>query len=314
MKAVLIGNYGVGNVGDEALRAYFLRVFPNVAWQVVSARPTQNELPRLPMGPRSFFRTDWRRTITAIKSADAVVFGGGTLFTDAESLLACFIWGLHAFIAFTHKRPVFLAFQGVGPFRTVIGEGIARFVFRQATFISVRDRKSLERVQGWKVSTKIIHTFDPVILSFISQKIDDNTKNVFTIIPRRNPSNLFWQQVEMTPISPSLSVEVVLLQPEDPEEQKVSRMIVERIARATVRPVHSTEELMMFLSHSAHCLTERFHGALAALAAGVPTTVVSQAAGDKLDEARKLAEEGSMAAAVTLAEDGERALRDALGH
>ncbi|MBI5155969.1 hypothetical protein HZA45_01700, partial [Candidatus Peregrinibacteria bacterium] len=95
MRCVLIGNYGTGNFGDEALRSYFLKSFPEIEWQVVSARPTADELPRLPAGPRSLFTTKWFRTIKALRHCDAVVFGGGTLFTDSESVFACFLWWLH---------------------------------------------------------------------------------------------------------------------------------------------------------------------------------------------------------------------------
>lgn len=74
MHCVLIGNYGVGNFGDEALKEYFLSAFPDITWSVVSARPSGEELPRLPGGFRSLF-SHWWKTLGAIRNTDAVVFG-----------------------------------------------------------------------------------------------------------------------------------------------------------------------------------------------------------------------------------------------
>ena len=34
MRLLLVGNYGVGNLGDEALREYFLKRFPEVQGEV----------------------------------------------------------------------------------------------------------------------------------------------------------------------------------------------------------------------------------------------------------------------------------------
>ena len=163
MRALLIGNYGVGNWGDDALRDYFLTAFPEIEWTVVSASarpPVRPErtipiVPRLPLGFRSLFRP-WWRTLRAIARTDAVVFGGGSLFTDSESLFACFLWGMHACVARFFHRPVFLASQGIGPFRTRLGEGIARSVALRSAFLSVRDTASMARVETWGLNKKCI--------------------------------------------------------------------------------------------------------------------------------------------------------------
>ena len=115
MRCVLVGNYSVGNIGDEALKEYFLSEFPDISWSVVSANPTDpRDVPRLPLGIRSLF-TNWWKTINAIRHADALIFGGGSLFTDIESVWACVIWRAYALLASWCKVPVMLAFQGAGP-------------------------------------------------------------------------------------------------------------------------------------------------------------------------------------------------------
>jgi len=110
---LLIGNYGAGNLGDELLREAHLRNETNVQWTVCSASPKDGQLPRLPLGVRSFLTTPWWRTFTALRNVDAVVFGGGTLFTDGESIRACMLWWWHAFIAHVFGQPILLADQGI---------------------------------------------------------------------------------------------------------------------------------------------------------------------------------------------------------
>jgi len=74
MRLLLVGNYGVGNLGDEALKEYFLTRFPEIDWIVVSANPRTGEVARLPMGIRSFFWLRWMATLRAYREADGVVF------------------------------------------------------------------------------------------------------------------------------------------------------------------------------------------------------------------------------------------------
>lgn len=308
MKAVLIGNYGVGNFGDEALKAYFLGAFPEVEWTVLSARPEAGEYPRLPIGVRSFFRTPWWQTLRVIRRSDAVVFGGGTLFTDIEAVRACWLWGLHAFMARCLGVPVYLAFQGVGPFHTRVGEGIARYVVRSARYVSVRDPASLERVRAWKSAA--VATFDPVFLLFLQRKKERRPIGGALLVPRHNSGEAFLRACDAVPSD--APVTVALFQPNDAGEVWMSEVLKTRFPRSTVRIIDDVDALMEALCHAESCVCERFHGALAAAAAGVPTTVVSRAPGDKLDQVRSLFNRGEIDAAMTSAAAGESSLRTAL--
>lgn len=315
MKAVLIGNYGVGNFGDEALKDYFLSAFPEAEWTVLSARPASGELPRLPIGVRSFFTTPWGKTLGAIRRSDAVVFGGGTLFTDIESVKACFLWGLHVLAARFFRVPVYLAFQGVGPFQTRLGEGITRRVVRRARYVSVRDEASMVRVLSWKLNTQVVQAFDPVFLSFLRQKSEYRAQNVYILIPRHTSGASFLRSLETHAENlRHVEIEIALFQPDDARERKVVETLRRRYPQASVRTIRTTEDLMAALARASHCVCERFHGALAAVAAGVPLTIVSQAAGDKLESVRALQQPGGIDAALARAAEGEETLRTALSH
>src|SRR3989344_5413694 len=95
VRYLLVSNFGAGNAGDEMLRAYFLRRFPEVTWQVLSARPQSGGLPRVPAGMSSLLSLGWIRTAYALARSSGLVFSGGSLWTDSESLRSCIIWTLH---------------------------------------------------------------------------------------------------------------------------------------------------------------------------------------------------------------------------
>ena len=287
LRAILIGNYGDGNFGDDVLRQYMTETFA-CSWTVVTARPEQqSDVPRIPCGLASL-RTPWARTIRALWRADLVVFGGGTLFTDAESLFACFLWGLHAFVAFILRKPILFAFQGVGPFRTIIGERIARFFFRRATFISVRDTNSYELVSSWKCSVAIVQTADPAILLFDRYRvtIPEDQRKYLTIIPRtQSGRELFDTARTFLNRSPHLATALCPLQPE--KEDPICNAYMYLFDDPILSFQRTPSDLIAFLCESSIILTQRYHGAIAALSVGIRPHIVPLVSGDKLDVLRR---------------------------
>ncbi len=312
MKAVLIGNYGVGNFGDEALREYFLRTFPAVEWTVVSARPGAGELYRLPIGIRSFFGMRWPKTIGVLRRSDAVVFGGGTLFTDIESIKACVLWGVHALAARLCGVPYHLAFQGIGPFHTRIGAWIARWVVRSASSVSVRDDSSYARIRSWRPD--VVETFDPVFSLFVEHKKPRTTVGSCVLIPRHNSGERFDQVVDFHADDLKASpVVIATFQPDDAGEQAVIGRLRRRFPSVSVQHIHTVDDVMAVLADAKLCIAERFHGALAVIAAGVSLATVSQAEGDKISSVPRLfgRPEGWSTALERIAA-GEEVLRQAM--
>lgn len=303
-------------MGDEALREYFLGVFPQIEWIVLSSHPTGTEVHRLPLGIRSFLSWKWTKTLKALRQTDAVVFGGGSLWTDVESVFACFLWSLHAGMAFLYGKPVLLASQGIGPFKTKIGERLTRWVIRHASFISVRDEESMKRVQAWGLNRKIVQTFDPVFSLMDKQKMNLHVKNVCTVIPRANSSEALMQKaLSVLRIHPYIhTVQVLLMQPDDPGERGMATRLERELGLpATIVPVRTLQDLMKGVAGSTMVVSERFHGALAALACGIELDIVSQRVGDKLATLRQKIGAGFKPEdALRLIREGERELQACL--
>ena len=286
MKTVLlIGNFGVGNLGDEALRRYFELRYSHVHWRVISAHPTApTELHRLPCGIRSLLSLSWISTIRAYWQCDAVVFGGGSLFTDIESLKACFLWWIHAIPAYILRKPIHLAFQGIGPWKTRLGRHLSLSVCRMATSISVRDLPSLERVENMQLSTKYVLSCDPVYWLIKKEKIEISSKNVLILIPRNNSSDKFVTAMQNAYKSNSWdAIRVISMKPYDKSESQFCQMIIDKYDK-NVELIKSTSlhEILQNMKDSGLVVSERYHGALAALTLGKPVEIVTQSDKDKL--------------------------------
>lgn len=306
---LLIGNFGVGNLGDEMLKEYFLTHVPDVRWQVVSANPLAGELPRLPGGLRSFGSFRWIRTLKAMRHCDGVVFGGGTLFTDAESIHACFIWWMHAFAARMCGAPRIFAFQGVGPFHSGLGEWFFRSAVQHSLHISVRDTASYSRVKDMHLSTEIIQSFDPVFCLLEGKNTEIRSQKILGVIPRSNSAATMRNALEKCMNKNTFdSIVILSLQPDNCMEKKVCRDIASNM-HIEIRNIRTADEFAESVGSCSRVITERYHGAVAALALGVPFESVARVDGDKLatvgtpsrDECAKF-----VAA-------GERGLRRALG-
>src|SRR3989344_2301824 len=79
------------------------------------------------------------------------------------------------------------------------------------------------------------------------------------------------------------AVRVLSFQPGNPQEQRVCRQAAARVpGGAEVMPVRSIAELTVAVAGASFVLTQRYHGAVLALALGIPFQVASQQPTDKL--------------------------------
>ncbi len=318
MNCVLIGNYGAGNLGDEALKEYFLTRFPEIRWTVLSAAPSgPQEVPRLPFGLRSMLLMPWWRTIRALRRADAVVFGGGSLFTDSESAAACLLWWWHGCVVRLFRRPLILAFQGVGPFDNTVAGGFSRrcahSTVAHAAFVSVRDDESERRVNGWNAHAVL--SFDP-ILGMISPSGNIPRESILAVIPRMNSGSAFRSAVVATVARDTPETVLILsMQPDSVEEQRICDELCRMIGpSASLHHVRTLSRLTELLGGCGNIITERYHGALAAIALGLSVEIIPQAEGDKLAGLRVLQGNPAMLAAMReRVRTGEEELRKFLG-
>ena len=150
MRAVLCGYYGMGNGGDEALLATLLQMLPpHVTPVVLSGNPLETArrygveaVPRKAAGP----------VIQALRGADVLIWGGGSLLQDATSLQnSIYYSGLMVLARWLGLKTLAWG-QGIGPLNHVLSRQLGRFALQGCNAISVRDSGSAAWLKQWKLS------------------------------------------------------------------------------------------------------------------------------------------------------------------
>jgi polysaccharide pyruvyl transferase CsaB len=152
-KALLMGYYGVGNLGDEMM---FFCLRPWLEAQgfeltIVSERPDDvcraHALPAVENSPllgEWSWRTSWFgggawRLIQAIRNCDALIIGGGDLIRDDLGWRTFFYTLEKILLATFLGKKVYLVNAGIGEPKTYYGRAILRWVLPRCQQIIVRD-------------------------------------------------------------------------------------------------------------------------------------------------------------------------------
>jgi polysaccharide pyruvyl transferase WcaK-like protein len=206
------------------------------------------------------------------------------------------------------RKRIILAFQGIGPWKTQMGEWCTRWVVERSALTVVRDEESLRRITQWK-NKKYVQSCDPV-LSLLSSSQDRGSGKRFVIIPRANASQEFLDLAKAEGMKAKERGETVCIASLEPEAHGEG-MICGELARHLDAPIvcpSTRQELMSVMQDASYVLTQRYHGAIAALGMGIPFHAFPQASGDKLDAVAEMDRETALEAV----ERGERALREVL--
>lgn len=99
--------------------------------------------PFVATGIKSKLKGRGEGAMKAIVAADLIIFGGGGLFTDDESILAPLIWANQAMTCNKLGKPYIIYSQSVGPLHSFISKYLTAKAFRGARAIQCRDGESL---------------------------------------------------------------------------------------------------------------------------------------------------------------------------
>jgi len=139
---VIVGYYGFGNLGDEAIRVT-LRAALNErenlqsVWLVSQPQDT-NEVNR--SHPCAIF--------AGLHRSAALIFGGGGLLQNKTSTRSLLYYLSLILLARSFCRPVFLLGQGIGPINGRFARAMTRFALSKVHYIGCRDRGSLDFIQS----------------------------------------------------------------------------------------------------------------------------------------------------------------------
>jgi N-acetylglucosaminyldiphosphoundecaprenol N-acetyl-beta-D-mannosaminyltransferase len=141
----IIGYFGSGNVGDEAILESFLswsrRRLPGASHTALTSRPEETSARH---DVATVTKGDFAGLARALRRADAVVLPGGGLLQDVTSARSVVYYCLLIIAAGALGRPVYMLSQGMGPFRRKWTRALAGWTMRRfARRVWARDERAL---------------------------------------------------------------------------------------------------------------------------------------------------------------------------
>ena len=149
MRALLSGYYGKGNGGDEALLATLLQMLPPSVTPVVLSGDRQMTEQRYDV--ECVERMQFLPVVQALRSCDALIWGGGSLIQDATSAVSPFYYGMMMATAQKMGLTTIAWGQGIGPLQRGSTRWLAKRCFAGCSQVSVRDRASSALLSEWQV-------------------------------------------------------------------------------------------------------------------------------------------------------------------
>ncbi|RUL53199.1 polysaccharide pyruvyl transferase CsaB [Lysinibacillus antri] len=191
MHVVLSGYYGFDNVGDEAILFSIIHALrkcqENIEITVLSNNPPETEKT---YGVKAVNRWKLKEIRDALKNADGLISGGGSLLQDQTGMKSIPYYTGIMQIAKMCKKPVFVYAQGMGPINSGISKWITRAALNKVDRITVRDEdsKALLTTIGVKQPVSIVP--DPVIgldhSSFHSEWLESNVTKPYIAVSVRD--------------------------------------------------------------------------------------------------------------------------------
>ena len=303
-KTILIGNFGAGNLGDEAILAGFLRKFPHNNYLVLSARPRETSdlhqvesMKHFPSGPRSFFLSlfslDLWKIIREFKNCKKVIFPGGGLFCDPSK--GIFVWSMQFLMALILKKEIFLRGQSFGPISSNKMKKLTAFLLSKAKEIEVRDPISKEFLENLfkNYSSPTPQPLSPVQVklgldsAFFLEKekksVSQKHKKIVICLKeglfKSGMDKKFAQNIE------KLSLEIIFLEMQrnngdekgdQLEHKKVIHYLSPEIKYKLFSP-KSPQEVIKILSRSDGVVSSRLHGIILASVVNKPFLAISYA-------------------------------------
>lgn len=160
---VMVGYYGYGNRGDDALLYAILKDMRDAEQSfspVVLSRNPKNTSERY--GVKSINRFNIHAVNKAMKSADLFIAGGGSLIQDVTSTRSLLYYLYCLRTAKKHGLKVMLYANGIGPVNKESNRRKSAEVLNKVDVISLRDKDSKEYLDKFNVTKPEIYvTADP---------------------------------------------------------------------------------------------------------------------------------------------------------
>ena len=197
-KVIVSGYYGSGNLGDELILTSIVQALhrADASVQVTVAAENRWAAERA-HGLQAFTRHDHEAAAHQVRTAAAVVLGGGGLWHDysferSGELLSFFTgakmsvagYGILPMMARILGRPFHVIGMGAGPLTSQAARGSVRLLAVQASSITVRDSESAELLTSLPLEAARITTAPDVVYALdlsSPEPLEDSTEDSATL-------------------------------------------------------------------------------------------------------------------------------------
>ncbi|GAB3405001.1 polysaccharide pyruvyl transferase family protein [Flindersiella endophytica] len=275
MKLLMLGYFGFGNAGDEAILAAEIEVLrselgPSVEFTVVSGDPEHTGRVH---GLEAVSRTDYRGLVAAIRDCDALVAGGGSLLQDVTSARPVAFYGGVMLLARMLRKPVFVYAQGLGPIRRRVNRLLAGLALRSATYVSLRDEESVALAEALGVRGAVLVP-DPVLGRSLGIPGPGETLAV-ALRPWHDQESWLPEVVAALKAVGSDDTEIVLVAFHGAQDVELASEVCAAVGSGARVVSGDHETVLAAVAGARATLGMRLHALIAAAAAGRPFVALS---------------------------------------
>lgn len=172
-RVTIVGSYGTGNVGDDAILLAMLELFDPARWERTVL--TADAAGSLALGAdrvvgqhlsagvslqiaREF---DFLGIAKAVARTDLLVIGGGALLHDLRPYNLPYFFSLHGLAKAAGAQVAYLCL-GAGPLRTPVGKALVRRVMASASCITLRDAEGAQLLRSAGLRAPCVEAADAV--------------------------------------------------------------------------------------------------------------------------------------------------------
>ncbi len=170
-KAVLLGYYGFGNLGDELLLRACLDLLnrKGIGMSQTAVLSNNPEETAENFNVYSVNRWSFREILSVFRESDRLILGGGGIFQDSTSVKSCaWYWGVMRLARLTGLK-VYALGQSVGPLRSGISRLFAGNGLRLCECVHVRDNNS--RILAESLGCKNVITGSDLVLTMRPERV-----------------------------------------------------------------------------------------------------------------------------------------------
>jgi polysaccharide pyruvyl transferase CsaB len=276
---VVSGYYGFDNAGDEAVLYSIIKTLKEEVGEHVKITVLSNK----PHETASTYHVEavnrwkYKEIIAAIKNADVLISGGGSLLQDVTGWKSIVYYLSIVMIAkFFRKKVIFYA-QGIGPVNMKFNRLLIGWIADKVDYISVRDQQSKEELIKMGVKREIEVVADPVLKLNPKERQKDTKKRLGVYLRPWKVEEHFFDKIKgILNWFDQKGWEIIFIPMHDPEDVELSQKICASLPGSVVYDgEHDPQSILDFTATLDYVLGMRLHSLIMAAAAGVPYMGIS---------------------------------------